>query len=147
MTSNPFEVDEEMFDKARTGFIGIGDCVDRLIMIYPLEIRDAIGNDGGKYQKCIADVIVLTGEPSEAFETIPATVDAMHINNGTTVDKLKANLRKGTGKPVLGRVAESPAKYNKKVMAQYLIAPTDEDIALATQYLRENPRITESPFD
>lgn len=144
---NAFDVDEEMFDKARTGFVGIGDCVERLIMIYPLEIRDAVGSDGGKYQKCVADVIVLDGEPSEAFESIPATVDAMHINNSTTVDKLKANLRKGTGRPVLGRVAESPSKYNKKVMAQFLISPTDDDIVLATEYLKSHPRVTESPFD
>jgi hypothetical protein len=149
VTENPFGVKDAdaLFDKARTGFVGIADCIDRLIIVFPLEIRSAKGNDGTDYQKCVADVVILDGEPSEAFESLPATVDGMHISNGTTVDKCKANLRKGEGKPILGRVAESPSKYNRKVMAQYLVAPTDEDVMLAAAYLKAHPRKVDNPFD
>jgi hypothetical protein len=129
--------DEELFDDAKSEFLGMEDVDGRLLLIWATGVRrDLIGKSGGKYDAVEARYVILDGKTTERIDQVPMTVDDGLFSAGTVVAKLKNRVGK---KPILGRVDSRPSSFNKNVPAYGLADPTEEDRVVARKYLTDNP--------
>ena len=125
------------FSSARSAFTTLDDLMGRLILVRPKELRTEVStlpNANGKtYEKVIADVIVLDGDPDDKIETIPMTLEDQHISGVAIVGQLKPAAKKkiDRGGIVLGRLGKVPSKTKGFGPAWILNDPEDEDKELA----------------
>lgn len=126
--TGPDEADE--FDTPQTEFVEIADLDGRLVLVLPHRLEQATSRtNGDKYDRIVADVIVLDGPTTEKITEVPGTVKDMFLSSTGVVSRTRRNV--GSGRPVLGRVDSRPSTANKRVLAYGLADPSDADKVLA----------------
>jgi len=135
--TEPFE---DEFDDAKSAYITMDDLDGRLALIWPTGIRENMpGANGKPYDAVEAQYVILDGDTAELIPAIPCKVDDGLFSAGAVVNKLKPRVKAKNPRPLLGRFDSRPSQQNKKVLAYGIAEPTDEDKAVARQYLAANP--------
>lgn len=117
----------------------------RLLLARPLtegQRQSKQNRDMYTYVEC--DLIILDGPVTEKIETVPWVVDGFQFTGQQVTKALLNNLRKG--KVLLGRM-ECHKPQGMGSFGWGFLAPTEEDIAFAQQYLakeRERARQAEA---
>jgi hypothetical protein len=136
--ANPFDDDEPLFDTQRDTFPNVEWVIGRLLLIWPTEFmaEGILGDSGNRFYPMVCRIAVLDGETTDNLPKIPMEIEPFRFNAESIARDLKHLL--GKNRPKLARIAEKPSKKNKSVMARFLAAPDDADIALATKYMKSH---------
>jgi len=143
---------DDPFATAPTTFAGLGDLEGRTVVIVPLRLESGIPSNrpnGGTYERVIADVIVLDGEPDEelGIDELPATIEEMFISGSVVVPQVKTKVK--SHQPIIGVVVKTPSKTKGNAPAVMLdgkASVTDEARALARKAYDAYLKSQEDPF-
>ena len=154
--ADPFEDEEDPFDRARKNFIGLKDLEDRHVIVNALSMEKRQSNlsETPKMIDTInADVIVLDGDPDEeaGIEEVPTVIQDMVIFSASAVPQLRSKV--GKDRPTIGQVIRRKAQ-NKNHNDTFLLDGEAEGLEKLTapggvarkewaKYLKSRP----SPFD
>ena len=142
------------FDTASLDFIGLKNLEGRLVLVVPKELQRDIpstrpGSGRNTYDRIVADVIVLDGEPSDelGIDEIPFTFENMFISGSQVVPQLRNNVKKR--RPKLGVVVLQKAqiKGNNPAVALDGEDVTDDQRLLARVAYQDYQAEQEDPFD
>ena len=154
--ADPFEDEEDPFDRARTQFVGLKDLEGRHVIVnaLSLEKRQSSLSETPKMIDTInADIIVLDGDPDDdlGLSQIPATIEDAVIFSASAVPQLRSKV--GKDRPTVGQVIRRKAQ-TKGHNDTYLLDGEAEGLEALTgpggvarkawaKYLKSRP----SPFD
>ena len=131
--ADPFG-DDDPFDSARDSFPNAEWVIDRLVLVWPMELLTGLkGNTGNLYDSMVCRIVVLDGPATEDMPKIPCEIVPFRFNADGIISDLKHLV--GSSKPKLARVKETPSKANPKIMARFFAAPDDADKGVARKYL------------
>jgi hypothetical protein len=145
------ETETDPFATARSTFVRLGDLEDRAVLIVPTAIQTGIQSTrkgGEDYDRIVADVIVLDGDPDEnlGLDEIPTTIEGMFITGAVAVPQLRPSLK--SHRPVLGVVTKqaSRTKGNNDAVALVGDSVTEDQRALARTAWDAYKASQEDPF-
>ena len=107
-------------EDAQSEFVRIADLDGRDIVVFPRTIGKDKGDDGKPYDYLEADVIVLSGAPTDLMTEIPAVVSKMRftssplVRNGERQIEKAGRLNLTYPKPFSGRVNSQKGKFGNK---------------------------------
>src|SRR6478609_6351654 len=95
------DIAPDPFATASSEFRGLGDFEGRAVLVVPTELQTGIpstrpGAVNKTYDRVVADVIVLDGEPDEDLDldTLPQTFEGMFISGAVVVPQLRSSVKK-----------------------------------------------------
>ena len=134
--ANPF--DEDDFEPQRDTFPNVEWVLERLVLIWPTEFmaEGIVGESGNRFYPMVCRIAVLDGKTNDNLPKIPMEIEPFRFNAESIVNDLKHLL--GKNRPKLARVTEKQSKKSKTVMARFLAAPDDADIATARAYMKSH---------
>lgn len=116
--------------------LDLDQLAGRLLLIYPKEHKTGVVTTFGEKDILVADIVVLDG---------PTAGEELHdafVFPGYMIGQLKGYI--GNPNPALGRVAKGQGKPGQQ--APWVLADfTDQDAAIATQWVNAHPRGFNSP--
>jgi hypothetical protein len=139
---------QDPFADANDAFVKVEHLKGRLVLVTPLEIGQRAstmrGQEGKMYDYVETETVVLDGETTDLFPTIPFVIDGFQWSGAAVVPQLKPKI--ASGRPVLGRAGGKPSATKGFGDANILTAPTDEDKAVAREYIASKAKSAD-PFD
>lgn len=130
------------FSTAREAFVKMDDVEGRLLLITVQDSGERESTlpkakEGDTYTYIVTDSVVLDGELTEMIDEIPMELEGFQFSGEAITGQLLPALKKvqnGTGNGlVLNRLGTKGNKWKTKTWI--LTEPTDEDKALAREYL------------
>jgi hypothetical protein len=142
---------DDPFSTARSTFVGLGDLEGRAVLVVPKELQTGIPSNrpgsSGTYDRVIADVIVLDGEPDDelGLTEFPETIEEVFISGSVVVPQLRPSVK--SHRPVIGIVTKQKSRVKGNNDAVALDGDvTDAQKALARKAYAAYQEAQEDPF-